>query len=95
MKLNVVSEDKSSMVFELEGAQHSFPALLCWALLKDPKVEMAMYNVEHPLVGRPKIHVKTKSEEPRKAIEAALKLITSELEGVRKGVGSAKPKAKK
>lgn len=95
MKMNVISEDKSSMVFELEGAQHSFPALLCWALLKDPKVEMAMYNVEHPLIGKPKVHVKTKSEEPRAAITTALKLITSELEGVRRGVSAAKPKAKK
>jgi len=36
MKFAVIEETKNSLVFELEGEEHSYPGLLCWALLKWP-----------------------------------------------------------
>jgi len=90
MKLNVIQKTKDSLTFELIGEQHTFPALLCWALLKDKKVESAVYDVGHPLVGSPKIYLKTKGKVPKKAIEDALKIIESEMEDLKKAMAKAK-----
>ena len=87
MKLNVLEDKKDSMVFELQGEQHTFPALLCWALLQDDDVEVAVYDLHHPLVGQPHIHLKVKKGEPREALKKALKKIKGELSDLEKGIG--------
>lgn len=86
MKLDVIEDRKDSMVFKLEGEQHTFPALLCWALLEDPKVEVAVYDLKHPLVGQPTVNIKTRGEAPREALKRALKKIKSELSDLEKGI---------
>ncbi len=86
MKLNVIEDRKESMVIELQGEKHTFPALLCWALLQDAKVEVAVYDLKHPLVGQPKVIIKTKGETPRAALKKALKKIKSELSDLEKGI---------
>lgn len=97
MKLNVIKETKASMILELEGEQHTFPALLCWALLKDPKVDFAVYDLDHPLVGKPRIHLRTKNKAPKKALKDAAKLLEKEFKNLGKEVDKkiTKPKKKK
>ncbi|MCK4328140.1 MAG: DNA-directed RNA polymerase subunit L [Candidatus Diapherotrites archaeon] len=96
MELVFLENRKDSMIVELKGEAHTFPGLLCWALLKDPKVQVAVYEVPHPLVGTPRMHIKTKGEEPKAALKKALKLIQKELDSVNKPVSKirASPKAK-
>ena len=98
MELVFIENRKDSMVVELKGEAHTFPALLCWALLKDPKVKVAVYDVPHPLVGTPRMHVKTKGEEPKAALKKALKLIQKEMGSLEKSVSKIRapsPKPKK
>ena len=99
MELVFHEDRKDSMIVELKGEQHTFPALLCWALLKDPKVKVAVYDVPHPLIGTPFLHVKTKGEEPRAALKKALKMIQKEFDSIDAKVSKlraspAKPKKK-
>ena len=82
MELVFVEDRKDSMIVDLKGEAHTFPGLLCWALLKDPKVTVAVYNMPHPLIGTPRIHIKTKGEQPRAALKKALKLIQKELDSI-------------
>ena len=89
MELVVLEEKKQSMAFELKGEKHTFPNLLCWALLRDPKVKLAVYEPGHPLIGHPKIRVETNAKAPRKAISDALDRITKELTALKRAVGQA------
>lgn len=95
MELNFIEDRKDSMVVELKGEAHTFPGLLCWALLNDSKVTVAVYDVPHPLIGTPRVHIKTKGEEPRAAIKKALKLIQKELDGVNSSVSKLRTPTKK
>ena len=84
MKLKVISETSDSMVLELSGEQHTFPTILCWALLKDPRVDFAVYDVDHPLVGTPRLHLRTNRKKPRNALVDAVKLLESEFKEIGK-----------
>lgn len=99
MELVFHEDKKNSMIVELKGEQHTFPALLCWALLKNPNVQVAVYDVPHPLIGTPFLHIKTKGEEPRSALKKALKIIQKEFDSINEKVSklstsSAKTKKK-
>jgi len=95
MQLKFIEDRKSSMVVELVGEEHTFPGLLCWALLQDPKVNVAVYDMPHPLVGTPRVHIKTNGETPRAAVKKALKLIQKELDSVNAAVSKIRAPAKK
>ena len=95
MELKFIEDRKNSMVVELIGEEHTFPGLLCWALLQNPKVTVAVYDVPHPLVGTPRVYVKTNGEAPRAAIKKALKLIQKELDSVSAAVSKIRTPAKK
>ena len=95
MQLKFIEDKKNSMVVELIGEEHTFPSLLCWALLQNPKVTVAVYDVPHPLVGTPRVYIKTKTETPRAALKKALKLIQKELNSVNAAVSKIRTPAKK
>ena len=82
MELVFVEDRKDSMIVDLKNEAHTFPGLLCWALLKDPKVTVAVYDMPHPLIGTPRLHIKTKGEQPRAALKKALKVIQKELDSM-------------
>ncbi|MFC2174746.1 DNA-directed RNA polymerase subunit L [archaeon] len=95
MELVFLENRKDSMVVDLKGEAHTFPSLLCWALLKDPKVQVAVYDVPHPLIGTPRVHIKTKGEEPKAALKKALKLIHKELDSLNTTVSKLRAPAAK
>lgn len=84
MKFKIIEESKNSMVFELEGEEHSYPGLLCWALLKDPRVELAVYDLDHPLVGTPRLFLKTKNKKPVNALKDAVDFLENEFKNFKK-----------
>ncbi|MCD6522669.1 MAG: DNA-directed RNA polymerase subunit L [Candidatus Diapherotrites archaeon] len=94
MKINVLKETKDTMVFEIPGEQHTFPQLLCWALLQNPKVEVAVYNKEHPLIGDTKVYIKCKGITPKKALLGALDIIDKELASLKRGIQKIEAKKK-
>lgn len=74
MEINIIEEDKKKMIFELKGENHTLSNLLEKELWKDEDVKAAGYNVEHPLIGNPKMVVETNGKKTaREAVEDAIK----------------------
>jgi len=82
MEIKVISEDKNKLIFEIQGEDHTLANALRKELWNDKKIKAAGYQVEHPLIGIPKMVVETNSGSPRTAIKEAierLKKINSKL----------------
>jgi len=76
MELDIVEDKKNRMVFELKGETHTFCNILRKELWNDKHVKIATYNIEHPLIGVPKIIVETDGKKsPKKALQEAVKRI--------------------
>ncbi len=75
MKVTILEETKTKMVFTIEGETHTFCNLLKEETRKVKGVELSAYKIDHPLVGIPKFQVETKGIEPRKAVKEALNSI--------------------
>ncbi len=73
MQLEVKSEKKNEMQFVLKGEDHTFSRLLVDELLRDDSVEIAQYDIAHPLTGQPQFYVRTKGESAREALKKAAK----------------------
>jgi len=73
LNLKVLQRSKNELKLEIQGEGHTFCNLLQWALLQDKGVEMAGYDVPHPLVSSSVLYVRTKRESsPEKALARAL-----------------------
>jgi DNA-directed RNA polymerase subunit L len=72
MKFKKISEKDNELEFELQGEDHTFAGILVSKLLEDKNVEIAQYDIPHPLVGHPTFLIRTKKGEPRKALKDAL-----------------------
>jgi len=84
MELKILSDKKNEMEFELKGEDETFSGLLVDQLLKNKDVDVAQYNISHPLVGEPVIYVRTKTGKPKAAVQKALKEIKSSLKKLEK-----------
>lgn len=73
MNLKVLQRSKNELKLEIQGEGHTFCNLLQWALLQDNGVEMAGYDVPHPLISSSVLYIRTKRESsPEKALARAL-----------------------
>ena len=73
MNLKILQSTKNELKIEIQGEGHTFCNLLQQALLQDKGVEMAGYDVPHPLIPNAILYVRTKREtSPKKALERAL-----------------------
>ncbi|MBU0471577.1 MAG: DNA-directed RNA polymerase subunit L [Nanoarchaeota archaeon] len=61
MELNFLEDTKYKVIFDVKGADHSFANALKQELWNDKDVRISAYNVEHPLIGIPRIIVETHS----------------------------------
>ena len=60
MKVRVLKKEANELKIEIEGAGHGLCNLLQKKLLEDEKVEVAGYDVPHPLASNPVIYVRMK-----------------------------------
>jgi len=66
------------MVIEIKGEGHAFCNALKEELWNDSHVKAAGYNIEHPLVGVPRLVIETDGKEsPKKALAGAAKRMAS------------------
>ncbi|MEM2281222.1 MAG: DNA-directed RNA polymerase subunit L [Candidatus Bathyarchaeia archaeon] len=73
MKVNVLKRTGNELKIEVEGAGHTLCNLLQNKLLEDENVDMAGYDIPHPLASNPIIYVRTKGETtPEEALKRAL-----------------------
>lgn len=72
MKVKVLKKTKNELKIEVEGAGHGLCNLLQKKLLEDKKVDLAGYDVPHPLASNPVIYVRTKgTAKPQDALITA------------------------
>jgi DNA-directed RNA polymerase subunit L len=78
MKIKVLKETANELKLEVEGEGHSLLNLLQKTILEDDSIEMAGYDVPHPLIDRAILYVHTKGKKsPETIIKEATKKVTS------------------
>lgn len=80
----MIEESKAKLVFELTGETHTFCNLLKEELHRVKGVEIATYQIDHPLIGVPRFLIETKGIKPKEAIKEALKAIHKKAEEFQK-----------
>ena len=76
MKIKVLKKTANELKIEVEGEGHSLLNLLQKSLLEDKKIEMAGYDVPHPLIDRAILYVQTKEKQnPEDVINEATKKV--------------------
>ena len=77
MKVKVLKITDNELKIEVEGEGHSLLNLLQKTLLEDDSIEMAGYDVPHPLFDRGILYVHTKEQQKPEAVikEAAKKVL--------------------
>jgi DNA-directed RNA polymerase subunit L len=68
MEIKVLKNASNELKIEIEGERHTFCNVLQQALLEDDTIEMAGYNIEHPLTSNPTVYVRTKGTLKPKAV---------------------------
>jgi DNA-directed RNA polymerase subunit L len=72
LKVKVLNKTANELKIEIEGAGHGLCNLLQKRLLEDENVDMAGYDIPHPLASNPVIYVRTKGDEkPEEALKKA------------------------
>jgi len=72
----VLEKKPNELRIEIEGEDHSFCNVLQKVLLEDETIEMAGYNIPHPLVSNPIVYVRTKGQRrPETALRNAAEKI--------------------
>lgn len=92
MKVNMLKKTKNELKIEVEGAEHTLCNLLQRKLLEDENVDLAGYDIPHPLASNPVIYVRTKG---KTAPEEALLRAVEKLLEVSKEFGEELEKALK
>lgn len=60
MKIKVLKRTENELKIEVEGAGHTLCNLLQKKLLENENVDVAGYDIPHPLTSNPIIYVRTK-----------------------------------
>ncbi len=92
MKVKVLKKAGNELKIEVEGASHGLCNLLQKKILEDKRVDLAGYDVPHPLASNPVIYIRTKgATKPEDALVTA----AEKAREVNKAFGKALEKALK
>ena len=73
MKVNVVKKTSNELRIEIEGAGHTVCNLLQKKILEEKSVDMAGYDIPHPLTPNAIIYVRTKgAAKPEQVLRDAI-----------------------
>ena len=75
-----IVEDKTlELTFIVHDESHGVFNALRHVLMQDPDVEYAVYNIDHPLTGKPQMTIKTKrGKRPRSVLKKAAEELQKE-----------------
>lgn len=62
MKINVLKKGERELKIEIQGADHGICNLLQKKILQDGNVDLAGYDVPHPLASSPIIYIRMKGD---------------------------------
>jgi DNA-directed RNA polymerase subunit L len=72
LKVKVLKKEDKELKIEIEGAGHGLCNLLQKKILEDKSVDMAGYDIPHPLASNPVIYIRMKgSVKPEEALRKA------------------------
>ncbi|KYC49649.1 MAG: DNA-directed RNA polymerase subunit L [Candidatus Methanofastidiosum methylothiophilum] len=86
LNIDVIKKDEKFMEFRIIGEDHTFCNVLRDALLKDEKVKVAAYRIDHPLLKRkePIFVINTDGTKPPKdALLDAIERVKEEINGLK------------
>ncbi|MGB9740477.1 MAG: RpoL/Rpb11 RNA polymerase subunit family protein [Candidatus Bathyarchaeia archaeon] len=91
MKVKVLRKTSNELKIEVEGAGHTLCGMLQKILSENDDVDVAGYDIPHPLASNPTIYVRTKGKvKPEevllKAIEKARSINTEFREEIKKAL---------
>lgn len=73
MKVNVIKKSSNELKLEVEGAGHTLCNLLQKKLLDEESVDLAGYDIPHPLASNPIIYIRTKGKvKPEQILKNAI-----------------------
>ena len=76
MKIEVKKKTANELKIQIEGEGHSLLNLLQKTILEDDSIEMAGYDVPHPLIDRAILYVHTKEKQnPEDVVKEATKKV--------------------
>ncbi len=84
MVVKILVKEKNVLEIDLGDIDQSLAQLLAEKLSDDKEVEFASYKLEHPVVGTPKIYIRTKKENPEKLVLEKLEEIKKEVTDFKK-----------
>jgi DNA-directed RNA polymerase subunit L len=74
MKVKVLKETSNELKIEVEGIRHGLCNLIQKRLLEEEDVDLAGYDIPHPLASNPIIYIRTKGDvKPKEILFRALK----------------------
>ena len=79
MNINVIKNEKDSILIEIKGESVAFVNLLKEELWKNANVVEAAAIKDHPYMGQPKLLVKVSKGSPMTAIKEAIKGLQKEI----------------
>ncbi|MEW6328495.1 MAG: DNA-directed RNA polymerase subunit L [Candidatus Micrarchaeota archaeon] len=88
--MHIISKDENSIEFELEGEDSTFPNALRSVLLEDEGVAFVSCTVEHPILSRPRLVLRTKGKKPTTALKEAVKKLGRAASEIRASMKKAK-----
>ncbi|NIR87936.1 DNA-directed RNA polymerase subunit L [Candidatus Bathyarchaeota archaeon] len=76
MAIKILKKTANELKIEIQGEGHTFCNTLQKVLLEDDTIDMASYNIKHPLISNPTVYVRTKGKrKPETALRDAAKKI--------------------
>ncbi len=79
VEIKILKKTKNELKIEVTGEGHTFCNVVQKALLKNKKVDMAGYDIPHPLTSSPIIYIRTKGRsKPEIALRDAVKELRKE-----------------
>ncbi len=84
MEIKLLSEKGNTVEIELTDANDTVTQLLVEMLLEEDEVITALSSIQHPLLDKPKIFVKTKKVKPTTVIKKVAEKIGDDFETCQK-----------
>ncbi|KXA98119.1 hypothetical protein AKJ37_01255 [candidate division MSBL1 archaeon SCGC-AAA259I09] len=84
MQVELMEKEGTEMKVKIVGEGHSFTNVLRKKLHEDERIEIASYNIDHPLLSDPVLRVKTSEKKsPKRALIRAAKSLSEEYEEIK------------
>ena len=86
----IIDDKTLELTFEVKDESHGVCNALRHILMQNPDVEYAVYNIDHPLTGKPQMTIKTKrGKRPRTVLKKAAEELQKESSEFKKIIDKA------